>query len=135
MAIHVFTDAFVSLNAVDLSDHVKSVTLNYSAELQDSTAMSDTARKRIGGLKDWNLTVEFHQDYAAGEVDASMFAQVGNSIAIILRPTSAAKSPTNPEFTGNAVVESYTPLGGGVGEIHGASVSLQGDGALARATA
>ena len=48
MATRVLTDAFVSWAGVDLSDHVRSVTLTYSAELLDDTAMGDTAR-----LKRW----------------------------------------------------------------------------------
>ena len=39
MATFVFTDASVTINSVDLSDHVRSVTLDLSAEEQDDTAM------------------------------------------------------------------------------------------------
>ena len=39
MAVFAFTDASVTINSVDLSDHVKSVTLSLTAEELDTTAM------------------------------------------------------------------------------------------------
>lgn len=134
MAEVVFTDAHLSLGGTDLSDHVRSVTLNYSAETGDITAMGDDTRERIGGLKDWSLDVEFNQDYAASEIDATLFSLVGTSVAIVLRPDSAAVGSTNPEFTGNGILESYQPVGGSIGEVHTSPVRFSSAGTLARAT-
>ncbi len=136
MAKLVLTDAFVSFNAIDLSASVKSVTLDYSAEALDVTAMGDTTHIRLGGLKDWNASVEFHQDYAAGNVDATLFPLVGSTAVLIIRPDkSDAVSATNPNFTGTALLESYSPVGGAVGEVAATSASFQAAGALTRATA
>jgi len=63
MATFAFTDAYVSINSVDLSDHVRSVTINVEAEDLEDTAMGSTFRSRIGGLKDWSLDIEFNQDF------------------------------------------------------------------------
>lgn len=136
MATFVMTDAFVSINAVDLSDHVRSVTLSYSAELQDDTVMGDTTRSRTGGLKDWSLEVEFLQDYAASKVDATLFTLVGSTSTIIVRPdNSDGVSATNPNFTGTAILESYNPGTGSLGEMATATASFQAAGALSRAVA
>jgi len=135
MAELVLTDAFVSINAIDLSDHVKTVTLGYEGETQDNTAMSLNDRRFIGGLRNWSLDVEFNQDYAASKVDATMFGIVGTSVALILRPLSTGVSATNPQFTGNAFLENYSPLAGSIGEALMAPISMKGTGALARATA
>ncbi len=134
MANLVLTNAYVSLNAVNMSALVRSVTLNYSAELQDDTAMGDTARSRIGGLKDWTLEIEFFQDYAASQTDATLFSLVGTTFAVEVRPTTSAASPTNPKFTGTGILESYQPLGGTVGENAMAPVTIRGVGALQRGT-
>lgn len=130
----VFTNAFVSLKAIDLSDHVRSVTLDYSSEPADITAMSLTTRKRIGGLKDWSISIEFNQDYAASEVDATLFDEIGNTIAIELRPDAGAVSQTNPKFTGTALLESYPPMGGSVGDVHTTTAQLSAASDLIRAT-
>lgn len=136
MAKLVFTDAFVSFNGVDLSASVKSATLSYSAEALDVTAMGDDTHIKIGGLKDWNASVEFHQDYAAGSVDATLFPLVGSTGPLIIRPVaSTAVGATNPNYTGTALLESYTPAGGAVGEVAATSASFQSSGTLLRAIA
>lgn len=135
MASFVFDDAFVSLGGTDLSDHVRSVTLDTSADLVESQAMGDSWKERLGGLKDWSLSVEFLQDFAAAEVDATLWPLLGTVFTVAIRPTNAAASPTNPEYTGSGALESYTPLGGSVGELAMAPVTVQGAGELTRATA
>lgn len=135
MSHFVFKDPYVSLGGVNLSAHVKQVTLDYKAETPDDTCAGDDTRKRLaGGLKDWSLQVEFAQDYAASQVDATLFALVGTSVAVEVRPTSAAVGSTNPKFTGNALLESYQPMGGSIGDAAMAPVTLQGNGDLTRAT-
>ena len=135
MASFVFDDAYVSLGGTDLSDHVRSVTLDTSADLVESQAMGDSWKERLGGLKDWSLSVEFLQDFAAAEVDATLWPLLGTTFTVAIRPTNAAAAPTNPEYTGAGALESYTPLGGSVGELAMAPITVQGAGELSRATA
>lgn len=139
MAKLVYTDALVTINSVDLSDHVRQVTLTYEAEMLDDTAMGTSGtRSMIPGLKNWTLTVEFYQDFASGSVDATLFPLVGAAaFPIILRPVKASSvSATNPNYTGNAVLESYPPLAGEVGAIAMAQAQFRAGGgsALTRAT-
>ena len=134
MANMVLTNAFVSINSVNLSAYVKSVSVSYKSEMQDDTAMGDTARSRIGSLKDYSLSIEFFQDYAAGAVDATLFSIVGSVVPIEVRGSSAAASATNPKYTGSAILETYQPVGGSVGDNLMAPVSMSGVGALTRAT-
>ena len=39
----------------------------------------------------------------------------------------------NPQFTGNAILMSYPPLGNSVGELATGSITLEGNGPLVRA--
>lgn len=136
LAAHfVWKDPHVSLGGVDLSDHVKQATLNYSAEAPDDTTGGDSTRNRLaGGLKDWSLTLELAQDYAASEVDATLFSLVGTSVAIVLRPTTDAVGTTNPSYSGNAILTAYQPFGGQIGAQAMAPVTFEGNGDLSRAT-
>jgi hypothetical protein len=135
MAVLVYKDAQVDVNGTDLTDHVQSAELSYSAELPDFTAMGSTTRTREPGLLDWSVTVTFFQDFAASNVDATLFPLIGSTqFAIILRPTSAARSATNPDFTGNVVLESYNPMAGTVGDAQTVTASFQAAGDLARTT-
>jgi hypothetical protein len=134
MANMVLTNAYVLINNVNLSAFVKSVTLSYKSEMQDDTAMGDTARSRIGSLKDFTLSVEFFQDYAASAVDVTLFNIVGTVVPIEIRGSTAAVSATNPKYMGNAILETYQPVGGSVGDNLMAPITMSGCSALSRFT-
>lgn len=134
MAALAFNDAFVSINSVDLSDRVQSVTLNYAAEMLDETSMGATTRTNLGGLKNWSIDIEFKQDYASGEVDATLFPLVGTTFTVIVRPVNAGGvGATNPNYTGTGILESYAPMGNSVGDLATAPITIQSAGALSRA--
>lgn len=135
MAVFSFTDASVTIGGTDLSDHVRSVSLSVSSDELDTTAMGATYRDRIGGLNDWSVSVEFNQDFAASEVDATLFPLLGTTSALVVKPTSDAVSATNPSYSGNVLVNDYSPLDGSVGDLATVSVSWPGAGTLTRATA
>lgn len=139
MATLVYTDAYLLINSVNLSGWTRSLTLNYEAEMLDDTVMGTSGtRSNRPGLKNWNFDVEFLQDFAAGAVDATLFTLVGAAaFPIELRPTSAARSATNPAYTGNAVLETYPPMAGEVGALSNVSASFRSGGGsvLTRLTA
>lgn len=127
----IYTDALVDINSIDLSDHTRSVQLTYEAEMLDDTAMGTSGtRSTKPGLKGWSLNVEFYQDFAAGSVDATLFPLIGAAaFPIRVRPVKAsAIAATNPEFQGNAVLESYPPLTGEVGALGMAAASFRAGG-------
>ncbi|WFE41955.1 radical SAM protein [Micromonospora sp. WMMD998] len=129
-----FTDAKVTVNAVDLSSYVRQATLNVQADQLDDTAMGDSFRSRIGGLKDWSVSLEFNSDFAAGAVDATLFPLLGSVVTVTVKATSATTSATNPQYSGPVLVSAYNPIGNSVGDLATNSVTWQGAGALARAT-
>jgi len=133
LAVANFSDASVTINSVDLSDHVESVRLETKADMLEETAMGDTTHQFQAGLLDWSLEVVLFQDYAVGSVDATLDALVGAAaFPIIIRPDSAAKSTTNPEYTGNGVLEGHQGLGGGVGTLQKVTARIRPAGALTR---
>ncbi len=136
MASEVFDNAFVSINGVDLSDRAKSVTLNMSRDDIDDTNMGNATRVHKAGLKDWSIDVEFAQDFAASEVDATLWPifDNGTTVTVIIRPKNEAVASTNPSYYGSAVLLSYPPIGGSVGELMMTSVSFTAAGDLTRAT-
>lgn len=138
MAKIVLTNAQVLINAVDLSDHVRQVSIDYSAAEVESTAMGNAGQARLPGLLDWSMDITFAQDWALTNVDATLFPLVGAAaFAVEVRPVKAARSTTNPAYTGNGILPSYKPMGQKVGALAEATVKIVGaDGvALARQTA
>ena len=137
MAKFVFKDADVNVNAIDLSDHVESVTINYSGATPESTAMGDGTENRLPGLLDWSIEVNFRQDFAASKVDATLFSLIGAAafVIIILPVKTGGISATNPSFTGTCLLQTYSPIGGSVGDVAAAPATfVAASGALVRAT-
>ncbi len=126
MAAFAFTDALININAVDLSDHGVQLTVNMNAEMLDNTAFGHTARTSGPGLKVNGMQVVFLQDYAVAKVDATLQPLVGAAaFAVFWRPDkTAAISTANPEYQANMVVESYQPVGEGVGDQAKATITL-----------
>ena len=59
-------------------------------------------------------------------MDATLFPLVGAAqFPVIFRPHQTARGATNPEFTANMLLEEYMPVGGTVGEIQMAPVTLR----------
>jgi len=138
MARIVLTDVKVEVGAVDLSDHVASVTLSTTYDVLDTTAFAggivpNAARSRIAGLADNSVTLEFHQDFAVGEVEATIFPLLGTVAAVEIKPsTSGAIAADNPEYQFNALISEWTPLNGAVGELATASVTWPITGAITK---
>ena len=138
MAKLVLVNAFCSINAVDLSDHVRQVAINYEADAVDQSTMGDGTHAFLAGLKNYSLDVTFAQDFAAGEVDASLFSIVGTAVQVEIRPTTAARSATNPGYNASMLLASYNPFGTQIGALHEAPVRFVPGGAsptLLRSTA
>ena len=133
MAEFVLKDPYITFGANDVSDHFTSISLPVEAETQESTAFGDDWRTRVGGLKDWSASLDFNQDFETGQLDALMWPLLGTSVAIEVRPGPGARSANNPAYFGNAILMSYPPLGNSVGELATGSLTLEGNGPLARA--
>ena len=137
MATIVLYDAIVTIAGTDLSDHVRSVTVDSGQAMQDDTAMGDTFQSNAAGLATWSMTFEFLQDYASSKVDSVLNSQLGigtTAPTIVVKPTSGSVSSTNPSYTGSGVLESYNPVSGSVGDQAMASATFQSASALTRAT-
>lgn len=138
MAIHYGRNASVTFNSVDLSNHVRSVTVDVSSEEVDITAMGATSRAVIPGLRGDSVTVEFYVDTAASSVDQTLWPYVGSTTGatLVVKNDSAAVSSTNPSWTMTAAPLAYTPINQQIGEAHTTTVVFKptAGGALARAT-
>lgn len=134
MPIIAFKDVSITINSVALSDHANSVTLTYEVEQQDATVMGGN-RAFVGGIQNNSVEVTLYQDFAANNVEATIFPLVGTSTTLVLKPTSAATSATNPTYTlTGAYLASHTPIAAGdVGSTSPVSLTFTG-GTLVKTT-
>lgn len=114
MAVFSADDYSVTVAGVDLSDHLQSVELSVSrAELDTTNFDSSGNAERIGGRKDASVSLNFMQDYAASEVEATiwpLYTSTSGHGTIVIKPTSSSPSSTNPSYTVVALVNDWKPI-------------------------
>ena len=128
----------LTINSVDLQDQCTSAVINYVLEQLETTSFGDTARKfgasTVTSLQNNTIEVELYQSYAASETEATIFGLVGIQTTLVLKPTSAAVSATNPSYTlTNAYLSAHSPINASLGELSVLSLTFSG-GALTKAT-
>jgi hypothetical protein len=136
VAKYVATDVKVLINNINLSDHIAQVSLEQTSDEIETTAFGTEWRQRIGGgLKDASISIDFHQDFGAGSVDAVLSPLFGSIATVVVTPTSGSVSATNPSFTGTFSVVQYSPVASSVGDLATLSVSWPSAGTVTRGTA
>lgn len=127
----VLRDASITVDGVDLSDHAASVTITSEFDLVESTAFGALYKSNLLGMGDASIEIEFHQDFAAASVDATLWPlhQSGETFAVTVTPAAGVVSATNPSYTlPEAVLPSFSPLAGEVGELSTTTVTFQNAG-------
>ena len=134
MAVFLNNGVSVTVNSVDLSDHVTSITLNRSFDELEVTAMGDSGHKFVKGLEASSLTIDFLNDTATGKVLQTLQATWGTSVTVVIKQTSAAVSATNPSYTMSCLVNNTTDINGSVADLGTQSVTWNVNGTVAVAT-
>jgi hypothetical protein len=130
----VLTNASVVFASADLSSYVSSITLSTSLDVVDTTAFGSTARSRVAGLADNQVTIEFFQDFGSGLLESIIYPTIGTSAAMVIKPVAGTTTASNPQFAFNALVSEWQPLSGAVGELATASVTWPISGAITKTT-
>jgi predicted secreted protein len=126
MAVFVFTDASLTVNTIDLSSYVTSITLNYEKDAVEVTAMGATGHVSIGGLQNLSVAVEFNNDQASAKVLETLYSATGSGSNTLVIKNATSGSPL-PVFTiSNAYLAASTPVAGAVGELAKQSVTFTG---------
>ena len=128
-------DYKITVGTTVISDDIASVTLDITSDEVETTAFGSTYRSRIGGLKDASVSLDFHQDFGAGSVDALLFPLLGSTVAVKIAPTTGTVTATNPQYEFVALCTQYQPFAGAVGDLATLSVTWPVTGDVTRATA
>jgi len=124
MAIYLSNGVVVTLNSVALSDHVTMATINRVFDELEVTAMGDTAHKFVKGLEASTIQLDFLNDTAASNVNATLQAAWGTTVALTLKQTSAAVSATNPLYSTTVLVNNTQDINGGPADISTQSITF-----------
>ena len=114
----------VTLNSVDVSDQVTSVTINQTFDELETTSMGATSHTFVKGLESSTVTLDFLNSYAAAEVATTLQSAYGTTVPLVIKPTNAVISATNPEYQTTILVNNLTPVNGAVGDLSTQSITF-----------
>jgi hypothetical protein len=131
VAIQTLTDAMIIINGVTLSDHANQVTITDDREEKDVTAFGATSKASAKGLGTASMDIVLFQDFATGKTHQTLQPLIGSTtpVAIEVRPTSGARSLTNPAaLLSTALMFNYKMLDASVGDIPATTASFKNNG-------
>jgi len=112
--------------AVDVSDQCTKCEVMVGFDYLESTAMGDTGHQATQGLQTVSVNMDLFLSYGATEIEALLAAiQTAGSCTIVVSPSGATESASNPEFTiTKCTTESNMAIMSTVGELSVASLSF-----------
>ena len=136
MAVYLSNGVVLTVNGVDLSTLVSSVTINRTFDELEVTAMGDGGHRFVKGLEASSITIDFFNDEATSKTLQTLNSSSvwGNNVVVTVKQTSAATSATNPLYTMTCLVNNTTPVNGAVGDISTQSVTWNVSGTIAITT-
>ena len=122
------------IGTVDLSDHVKQITINQKFDELEVTAMGQTGHVFVKGLESSSITVSFLNDDSTGSVLATLEAAYGSSASFkacqVASAGSATISATNKLYSGLILINNLTPINGAVGDISTQDITFTVNGSI-----
>ena len=134
MSVYLSNGVVLTVNAVDLSTLVSSVTINRSFDELEVTAMGDSGHKFVKGLEASSITIDFFNDEATSKTLQTLQTVWGTSTTVTVKQTSAITSASNPLYTMSCLVNNTTPVNGAVGDLSTQSVTWNVNGTIAVTT-
>jgi hypothetical protein len=118
----------VTIGGVDVTQNTSAASLEIGYDSLESTSFGDTGHRFVSGLQMVNVTLTMFMNYGTGEIEATLFDQVGDgTTTLVISPAGTTESASNPEYTvSNAMLSSFTPIVTTVGELSQVSVSYVG---------
>ena len=136
MSVYLSNGVVLTVNAVDLSSLVSSVTINRSFDELEITAMGDSGHRFTKGLEASSITIDFFNDAATAKTLQTLNSSSvwGNNVTVTVKQSSAATAADNPLYTMTCLVNNTTPVNGAVGDISTQSVTWNVSGTIAITT-
>jgi len=134
VSVYLSNGVVLTVNAVDLSSLVSSVSISRSFDELEVTAMGDSGHKFVKGLEASSITIDFFNDEATAKTLQTLQAVWGTNTVVTVKQTSSATSATNPLYTMTCLVNNTTPINGAVGDLSTQSVTWNVSGTIAVTT-
>ena len=135
MAVYLANTGILTVNAVDLSTLVTSVTINRAADELEITALGDSGHRYIKGLEASSITIDFINDSASSKTLQTLQTNWGSNVTVTFKQVDAVVSATNPLYTMTCLINNTTPVNGAVADLSTQSVTWNVSGTIVVTTA
>jgi hypothetical protein len=137
VSVYLSNGVVLTVNAVDLSTLVSSVTINRSFDELEITAMGDSGHRFTKGLEASSITIDFFNDEATNKTLQTLNSSSvwGNNVTVTAKQQNTTVSATNPLYTMTCLVNNTTPINGAVGDLSTQSVTWNVSGTIVITTA
>ena len=128
MASIVLTNAKIFYGGYDFSGDQNELSLEYSSEMQDTTAFGDDTRQNTGGLEMATLNGTGFWNGGTGNVDNIMFSLVAENVQpVTVFGDGITEGQESGGYSMKAVIETYN-VTGTVGSMLNFNLTAQGRG-------
>jgi hypothetical protein len=134
MAVYLANTGVLTVNAVDLSTLVTSVTINRAFDELEVTALGDLGHKMVKGLEASSISIDFLNDSASAKTLSTLQTTWGTNTVVTFKQTDAVVSATNPLYTMTCLINNTTPVNGDVSSLSTQSVTWNVSGTIAVTT-
>jgi hypothetical protein len=134
MSVYLANTGILTVNAVDLSTLVTSVTINRAFDELEVTALGDQGHRFVKGLEASSISIDFLNDEATAKTLQTLQATWGTNTVVTFKQTSGITSATNPLYTMTCLVNNLTPVNGAVADLSTQSVTWNVSGTIAVTT-
>jgi hypothetical protein len=135
MSVYLANTGVLTVNAVDLSTLVTSVTINRAFDELEVTALGDSGHRFVKGLEASSITIDFLNDEASTKTLQTLAAVWGTNTVVTFKQFAGTTAPTNPLYTMTCLVNNITPVNGAVADLSTQSVTWNVSGTIAVTTA
>ena len=121
------TVTVTSPSAMTLTSSCSAAVLTLTAEALENTSFGQTSRTFTAGLFSNELTLTLFQGYGTTEVETYLNTLFGVASTIVVSPSGATESASNPEYTlTGCYLETVTPINTSVGELSVVEATFKG---------
>jgi hypothetical protein len=134
MAVYLANSGVLTVNAVDLSTLVTSVTINRAFDELEVTSLGDAGHRFVKGLEASSITIDFINDADTAKTLQTLQTTWGTNTVVTFKQSSGITAPSNPLYTMTCLINNTTPVNGAVADLSTQSVTWNVSGTIAVTT-
>jgi hypothetical protein len=134
MAVYLANTGILTVNAVDLSSLVTSVTINRAFDELEVTSLGDQGHRMVKGLEASSISIDFINDADTAKTLQTLQTTWGTNTVVTFKQSSGITAPSNPLYTMTCLINNTTPVNGAVADLSTQSVTWNVSGTIAVTT-